>query len=123
MVSRALLSIARLACIGAMFMFAVATAAQASELRYDEAAFTAAQSAGKSIIVHVTAGWCPICQAQQPTINALAKDPKFADTLVFWVDFDSKKDVLTKFKVARQSTFLAFKGAKETARSTGVRGE
>jgi thioredoxin 1 len=122
MTSRALKSIARLACLSALLLFALAIAAQASELRWDDAAFESAQNAGKPIVVHITASWCPICKKQQPTIDALARDAKFAGMTVFWVDFDSKKDVLAKFKVSKQSTFIAFKGTKETARSTGATG-
>src|ERR1700757_4039579 len=119
MTSLILKSIARLSCIAAVLAFALSASAFAGELRWDDAAFAKAQSDGKPIIVHVTATWCPICKKQQPTIDALARDAKFADTTVFWVDFDSKKEVLAKFKVSKQSTFIAFKGATETARSTG----
>ena len=32
---------------------------------FDEAAFAAAQGAGRPIIVEVTAPWCPICKTQR----------------------------------------------------------
>ena len=38
---------------------------------------------------------------------------------MFDVDFDSRKDVLKRFGVTRQSTLITFKGEKETGRSVG----
>jgi len=38
---------------------------------------------------------------------------------VYDVDFDTAKDALRQFHVQHQSTLIAFKGAKEVARSTG----
>ena len=32
-------------------------------------AFEAAQKAGKSILVHITASWCPTCKAQRPILQ------------------------------------------------------
>jgi thioredoxin 1 len=52
-------------------------------------------------------------------VHRLANDPAFAGVMVFKVDFDSSKDVLREWKVSQQSTLLAFKGAKETLRSSG----
>jgi thioredoxin 1 len=52
-------------------------------------------------------------------VHRLANEPAFAGVTVFKVDFDSSKDVLREWKVSQQSTLLAFKGTKETLRSTG----
>ena len=38
---------------------------------FDQAAFDAAQAAGKPILVEVTAPWCPTCKAQAPTLSKL----------------------------------------------------
>jgi thioredoxin 1 len=35
------------------------------------------------------------------------------------IDFDAEKATLKRFKVTSQSTLVAFKGAKEVARSVG----
>jgi thioredoxin 1 len=87
---------------------------------FDQAAFTAAQDAGKPILVHVTAPWCPTCKAQAPILSRLQGEPRFDQLVVFNIDFDSQKDLLRKFKVTMQSTLIVFKGKQETGRSTGV---
>lgn len=94
--------------------------AAAAEIKpFTTAAFEAAQAAGKPILVDVTAPWCPTCKAQHPILSELEAAPKFKDLVVLDVDFDSQKDVLRALKVRMQSTLIAFKGDKETARSTG----
>ena len=82
-------------------------------------AFDAAKAAGKSILVDVSAPWCPTCKAQHPILSGLEAKPKFNDLVVLNVDFDSQKDVLRSLGVRMQSTLIAFKGGRETARSTG----
>jgi thioredoxin 1 len=52
-------------------------------------------------------------------VHRLTNDPAFAGVTVFKVDFDSSKGVLREWKVSQQSTLIAFKGTKETLRSTG----
>jgi thioredoxin 1 len=94
-------------------------AGAAAEQPFDQAAFAAAQSAGKPILVHVTAPWCPTCAAQAPILSRLESDPRFKDLVVFDVDFDSRKDLLREFKVGVQSTMIVFKGDREAGRSTG----
>jgi thioredoxin 1 len=98
----------------------VGAAQAATHAFWNQAAFTSAQNAGKSIIVDVTAPWCPTCARQRPTIAALESDPEFARAIIFEVDFDTQKDVLRKMHVSAQSTLIAFKGKTEMARATGV---
>ena len=99
-------------------LFGAAQAAQ--RVPWNQSAFASAQAAGKSVIVDVTAPWCPTCAKQKPTIQALENDPKFAQAIVFEVDFDSQKEVLRQLRVSHQSTLIAFKGRTETARATGI---
>jgi len=112
----------RMLFLGAAMLMAVliGQARAAETVAWDQAAFTAAQEAGKPIVVEVNAPWCPICAKQRPAISALEKDPKFAEVIVFSVDFDTQKDVVRQFHVSMQSTLIAFKGKMETTRSTGV---
>jgi thiol-disulfide isomerase/thioredoxin len=98
----------------------VGAAQAAQHVLWNQAAFTSAQDAGKSIIVAVMAPWCPTCARQRPTIAALENDPKFAQAIIFEVDFDTQKDVLHEMHVSTQSTLIAFKGKAETARATGI---
>ncbi len=81
--------------------------------------FKAAQQAGKPILVDIFAAWCPTCRAQEPVIWKLADKPEYKDLIVFEVNFDSQKDVMRSFGALKQSTLIAFKGSKETARSVG----
>jgi thioredoxin 1 len=99
-------------------LFGIAQAAQ--QVAWNQAAFASAQAAGKSVIVDVTASWCPTCAKQRPTIAALANDPEFAKAVIFSVDFDTEKDVLQAMHVSMQSTLIAFKGKTEMARATGI---
>ena len=95
-------------------------ASAAERTAYDAKSFQAAQEAGKSILVHVTAPWCSECRAQKPVVAALAGQPEFKNLTIVEIDFDSQKDALRALKVSRQSTLIAFKGKAETARSVGV---
>ena len=60
-----------------------------------------------------------VCAAQKPILAKLEAQPRFKDLQVFDVDFDSRKDVLKRFGVTRQSTLITFKGENETGRSVG----
>lgn len=105
----------------AVSAFVAASAAQAFEAKpYDEAAFKQAQAAGSSILVHVTAPWCPTCKAQHAALDAINNKPGYAKLAVFDVDFDSQKDALKAFKANAQSTLIAFKGNAETGRLAGA---
>jgi thioredoxin 1 len=84
---------------------------------FDAKAFQASQAAGKSILVDVTASWCPTCKQQRPIVEEIEKE--HPDLVVYDVDFDTAKDALRQFRVQHQSTLIVFKGAKEVARSTG----
>ena len=86
---------------------------------FSQAAFATALSAGKPVLVHVTAGWCPTCRAQKAVLAKLEDDPRFKDIVVFDVDFDAQKPVVATFKARSQSTLVVFKGGVETARSVG----
>jgi thiol-disulfide isomerase/thioredoxin len=95
-------------------------AASAAETNpYSAEAFNEAQKAGKSILVHINAPWCPVCQAQKPILAELAAEPKFKNLVVFEVDFDNQKDAVRAFNAQSQSTLIVFKGEMEIGRSVG----
>ena len=91
----------------------------ATELPYTQQSFTQAQQAGKPILVHVWASWCPTCKAQAPTLGEVVADPSNKDLIVYRVDFDTQKDVVRNFGVRMQSTLIVFHGRTEEGRSTG----
>jgi thioredoxin 1 len=86
---------------------------------YSPAAMSAAQAAGRPVVVDVSATWCSTCKAQAPIVNSLLAQPKFKDLVLLHVDFDTQKAVLRKYGVREQSTFVAFRGKDEVGRSTG----
>jgi thioredoxin 1 len=96
-----------------------AAIAFAIDQKFDQAAFDAAQAAGKPILIDVSAPWCPTCKAQAPILSKLMSDPRFKNVVAFNVDFDSQKDVLKSFNVQRQSTLIVYKGKQEAGRSVG----
>jgi len=116
----------RLAFVASAFLFALLVgvtgagpAAALEKRKFDAAGFRAAQSSNKSILVDISATWCPVCKAQHKVLDALAKRPEFAEIVVFEVDFDSQKDAVKSFNARQQSTLIAFKGAQETRRLVG----
>jgi thioredoxin 1 len=95
--------------------------AQAAERApWSEAAFAAAQAAGRPLIVEVTAPWCPTCRAQAPHVAAALAEPALAPALLLTVDFDTQKEALRRLGVQRQSTLIAFNGTQERARAIGI---
>ena len=98
----------------------VAVPAQAIEPKpFDQKAFDMALKTGKSILIEITAPWCPTCKAQKPILSELTRKSKFKDMQVFEVDFDTQKDIVRRFKAQAQSTLIAFKGEREVGRSVG----
>ncbi|WP_237478064.1 thioredoxin family protein [Lichenibacterium dinghuense] len=117
MTARRLLAAALAPALLALSLPAAASAAEVAP--FTPAAFAAAKAAGRPILVDVTAPWCPTCKAQRPILSNLEAQPKFKDLVVLDVDFDSQKDALRQLGARMQSTLIAFKGDRETARSTG----
>jgi thiol-disulfide isomerase/thioredoxin len=109
----------RVLLASAAALLAPTTAFAAEEQAFTRAAFQAAQSAGKSILIEIHASWCPTCAAQKPILAKLFADPKFKNLAVFRVDFDAQKDEVRNFKARLQSTLITFKGHEEVARSVG----
>ena len=98
---------------------ALGSVASAEPSAFDQAAFEAAQAAGRPILVEITAPWCPICKTQRPIIARLAQEPRFRDLAVFEVDFDGRKDVVRALNARMQSTLIAYRGRTEVGRSVG----
>jgi thioredoxin 1 len=98
---------------------AVTQVRAAEKIDYTQKAFDAAQASGKSILVDISAPWCPTCRAQAPIIDKLSAEAKFKDLMIFHVDFDSQADVVRALGAQQQSTLIVFKGGKEMGRSVG----
>ena len=107
------------ALFGAACMLPASQARAATEKPFTEQAFKASEHAGQPILVHVSAPWCPTCARQQPILNTLAADPRFAHLVIYKVDFDHQKAAVRAFHAQMQSTLIAFHGTTEEARSVG----
>ncbi len=84
---------------------------------YTPKAFTAAQESGETILVDVTADWCPTCKAQEPILDELRAEESLEEVVFIRLDFDVHKDFLRAHNVPRQSTILIFDGDAEVGRS------
>jgi len=105
------------------FLIALSTAASlamAGDIKpFNQTDFDKLAAAGKPVVLDISATWCPTCKAQKPIIDSLMKQPAYKDVTLMTIDFDDNKPTLKKFKVAMQSTLVAFKGVKEVGRSVG----
>ena len=111
------MTIIRRALILIAVAWTVTGAAAAAEYRaFDQAAFAQAQAQGRPILVEVFAPWCPTCRAQSPIVRTIAADAVFANLVVFRIDYDNQRDEWRALKVRRQSTLIAYNGARETGR-------
>ena len=90
--------------------------------RYEPRSFEEALASGGPIVVHIYAGWCPVCRAQKPVLEALAKDKAFEGVKFVTVDFDKDKKFLRAHRVGHQSIILAFRNGQEVARLVGTTG-
>lgn len=93
--------------------------ALAGEVPFSQKTFDDLRASGKPVVVHVHATWCAVCKKQAEIVDTLAADKQFKDLTVLRADFDTEKDLLKTLNVAHRSTFVAFKGSAEVARSAG----
>lgn len=106
-----------LACLT---LLALALPARSGEpIRFDTAAFEAAQASGRPVLIQVSAPWCPICKAQKPILVRLGREPRFQDLAIFEIDFDTGKDQLRRLDARSQSTLILFRNGREVGRSVG----
>ena len=86
---------------------------------FNQQDFDSLTGSGQAVVIDVSATWCPTCKAQKPILDAQMKQPAYKHVTLLTLDFDANKPTLKNFKVVRQSTLIAFKGAKEVGRSIG----
>lgn len=104
----------------ALALSSLASMAMAGDIKpFSQQEFDQLTKAGKSVVLDISAPWCPTCKEQKPIIDGLMKQPAYKDVTLMTIDFDSAKPTLKKFKVVMQSTLVAFKGEKEVGRSVG----
>ena len=86
-------------------------------LDYSDEIFSAAQKAGKHIVIDIWKEGCPTCKAQHPTLEKAKKI--YPNAVFLKVDFSNDKDTVRKFQVVKQSTIIVFRGEEETGRVLG----
>lgn len=105
---------------GILTMPFLASAARATNgIPFDATAFQAAQDAGKTIVLQVTAKWCGSCQKQRPIVAKLLSDPRFAGLTVFDADYDLHKNDLRRINAVQLTTLIIYRGKNEVLRSSG----
>jgi thioredoxin len=87
--------------------------------RYEAQSFESAIASGP-VVVHVYAGWCPVCRKQEPILASLAKDQAMAGVRFVTVDFDKDRQFLRTYRVGNQSIILLFKNGQEIVRLIGI---
>ncbi len=111
----------RTLALAALASLVTLSPASAAETRkYDDAAFAAAQAAGRPILVDVKAWWCPVCASQGRTLKKAITAPEFKQLVIFDVNYDKQKQVMRKFNVTKQATLIGFNGTRQTGRLDGV---
>ena len=88
-------------------------------LLFDAAAFKAAQAAGETIIIEITAKWCGPCQRQRQVVAKLLEKPEFAKLMMFDADYDAHKKDLLEINALHLTTLILYSDGKEVARSSG----
>jgi len=107
--------------IAALALSAMAFAANAAAIQpFSTAALKAARAHGQPVLVDAHADWCPTCRAQAPTIFAISRDPAYSRLVILKLDYDKQVQEKRALGIQHQSTLIAFAGARETARATGV---
>ena len=83
------------------------------------AEFAEAQSAGRSILVEVSADWCPTCRFQEEVLERVRPHQDLWQMLHLVVDYDTQPDVMRLLRAQKQATLIVYKGFKEMGRSVG----
>jgi thioredoxin-like negative regulator of GroEL len=105
-----------LAAVFSLALLAVSPSKAAEFKEYDASAFAAAQSAGRPVLLDVSAWWCPVCASQNATIKQTVGAATYAKLVIFHIDFDRQEAIWKGFNVVRQATLIGFKGKNEVGR-------
>jgi thioredoxin-like negative regulator of GroEL len=84
---------------------------------FSQPAFDAAERAGRPLLVHAHAGWCPTCRQQQKILKSALAAPAYDRTLVLTIDYDRQKAEQKQFGIRHQATLIAFNHGREQARA------
>jgi thioredoxin 1 len=102
---------------GGLALIAACAVTMAAELPFDQKTFDELRKSGKPSVIHVYATWCGTCKVQAGIVTPLLAQPEFASLTLLKADFDKEKSLIQALGVSDRSTFVAFKGEAEVARS------
>ena len=103
----------------ALAVVSSAAAPAATAMRYDKTAFSRALATGVPVVVHVCAGWSPLCQAQKPIVAAVLQEPGMRSVQLLNVDYSTDLETKRALRVLHQGTLIVFRNGREVARSSG----
>lgn len=86
-------------------------------IHFDRATYDQLREAGKPVVVHTAATWCPICKKQGELLSSIEQEPQFRQMTVMVVDIDTDKDVMNSLNLSQRSLFIAYRGNREVGRS------
>lgn len=71
------------------------------------------------VIVEFSAGWCSVCKAMQPTMDAIAETYQGRLQIVK-IDADQSENLVDRFGITALPTLIFFKGGEETGRLPAI---
>lgn len=100
---------------------ATTPASPASEpVEYSAAAFAAAHSQGRTIVVETYASWCLPCRLQSPILDHLRRQSEFSQIRVLRIGEKSPRSDWQRFSLTGYGTLIVLKGNREIARGNPV---
>ncbi len=106
--------------VSAIVLFSTSAGA---EVPFNLDAFHKSQKNDEKILLHFHADWCPTCRSQKKVLAKLDQDGQLKGLTIYNVDFDKETVFEKEMSVTQQSTFVAFYGAAETGRASGITSE
>lgn len=73
---------------------------------FSQAAYDAALSDGKTVILDFHADWCPTCRANEPIITSVFESNTDTNIVGFKVDYDNEIELKRTYNIASQSTII-----------------
>lgn len=101
-------------------LWAAAPASAAPPQPFDEAAFGAAQQAGRAVVLHFNAASCGVCDEQTKALERLLRQPLFESFSCFQADFDTSAGLAESLRVTGRGAMILFRGRSEIAREAGL---
>ena len=101
-------------------LFAQSPVQAAERVFYKQATLDQALQANRPVVLEIWASWCPTCKVQEQALKRLATQPKYEKLLMITADFDVEQALLRRFRIASQSTLIAFNNGTEIGRAIGI---